>query len=58
MIHNGEALDRETKVEIAKLAKEGRWLVIFKDAPALLVFEQNHSERCVEGSGKRIAGHL
>ena len=27
------------------LAKEGRWLVIFKNALASLVFEQNHSER-------------
>ena len=43
---------------IAKLAKEGRWLVIFKNASASLVFEQNYAERRVKSSRELIAGHL
>jgi hypothetical protein len=36
---------------IATLGKEGRWLIIFKYASALLVLEENHAQRCVESSG-------
>src|SRR5215469_1408583 len=36
---------------IAILGKEGRWLVTFKYAAALLVVEENHPQRCVESSG-------
>ena len=43
---------------IAILAKEGRWLVIFKYAAALLVLEENHPQRCVESSGELMTGHL
>jgi len=43
---------------IAKLAKEGRWLVIFKNASASLVFEQNYAERRVKSSRELIAAHL
>src|SRR5262249_47458548 len=43
---------------IAKLAKEGRWLVIFKNGLAALVFEQNHPERGVKDSREFIAVHL
>jgi hypothetical protein len=43
---------------IAILAKEGRWLVIFKNALTSLVFEQNHPERRVKSRRELIAGHL
>src|SRR5262245_16903461 len=43
---------------IAKLAKEGRWLVIFKNTFASLVFEQNHPERRIKSSCELIASHL
>ena len=33
---------------IAILAKEGRWLIVFKNALASLVLEQNHPERRVK----------
>ena len=49
--HPGHAL-------IAILTKERRWLIIFKDSPALLVLKQNHPQRRVECSGELMAGHL
>src|SRR5262249_29075353 len=49
--HLGHAL-------IAILAKERRWLIIFKNSPALLVLKQNYPQRRVECSGELMAGHL
>src|SRR6516165_11887567 len=43
---------------IAILAKEGRRLVVFKNAFAFLVFKQNYPERRIESSAELIAGHL
>src|SRR6516164_4723753 len=43
---------------IAVLAKEGRRLVILKNALTLLVLKQNHPERRVESGGELIAGHF
>ena len=49
--HFGHAL-------IAILTKERRWLIIFKDSPALLVLKKNHPQRRVECSRELMAGHL
>src|SRR5215467_4301662 len=43
---------------IAILAKEGRRLVVFKNALALLVLKQNYPKRHIESSAELIAGHL
>src|SRR5258708_8685770 len=43
---------------IAILAKKRRWLVVFKDSPALVVLEQNHAQWCVESGGGDLRGSL
>src|SRR6516165_237490 len=43
---------------IAILAKEGRRLVVFKNALALFVLKQNYPKRRLESSAELIAGHL
>ena len=43
---------------IAILGKEGRWLIIFKYASALLVLEENHAQRRVESSGELMTGYV
>src|SRR5215813_11035337 len=43
---------------IAKLAKERRRLVIFENAVASLIFEQDHSERRVKSGSEFMTGHL
>src|SRR5262249_16282783 len=42
---------------IAKLAKERRWLVIFENTVASLMFEQDYRERRVKSSREFMAGH-
>src|SRR5258707_14884432 len=41
---------------IAILAKKRRWLVVFKDSPALIVLEQNHAQWGVESGGGVVEG--
>jgi hypothetical protein len=43
---------------IAELAEEGRRLVVFEHAPALLILEQNDPQRRVETGGKLMARHF
>jgi hypothetical protein len=49
--HFGDAL-------IAELAEEGRWLVVFKYSPALLILDENHPQRRVERGRKPMTRHF